>query len=232
MKLTTTDIDRFFKPASIAIVGVSTKNLALGGTSFLSRLIQAGFPGKLYPVNPSTSEMLGLPVYPDLSSLPEKPDLAMVCVAADRVPAVLEECARIGVRHIHILTSGFKELGTAEGDRAEGRIAEIAKEKGLLIIGPNCMGPYCPGSRLTPWGAMPGRTGSIGIISQSGTITQRMTELMCSLGLGIAKAVSIGNATVLTHSDFLGCMAADENIRVIAMYIEGLKPGESLLDAT
>ena len=191
MKFKPYDLDQFFKPKSIAIVGASTKTIELGGMSFLSRLMQAGFPGKLYPIHPSAKEILGLPVYPDLSSLPEIPDLVMVCVAASRVPSVLEECARINIRHIHILSSGFKEIGTAAGEKAERQLAEIAEEKGLLIIGPNCMGPYCPASRLTAWGAIPGQTGSIGIISQSGTIAQRMTEMMCSLGVGVEKAVSI-----------------------------------------
>ena len=181
----------------------------------------SGSPPPLIPIS-----------YPDLSSLPEIPDLVMVCVAASRVPSVLEECARINIRHIHILSSGFKEIGTAAGEKAERQLAEIAEEKGLLIIGPNCMGPYCPASRLTAWGAIPGQTGSIGIISQSGTIAQRMTEMMCSLGVGVEKAVSIGNATVLTHRDFLAYMVEDPNIRVIAMYIEGLKDGKSLLDMT
>jgi acyl-CoA synthetase (NDP forming) len=225
-------LDPFFHPKSIAIVGVSRTNLELGGTSFLNRLRQAGYCGALYPINPKMDTVSGIRAYPDLTSLPELPDLVMVCLAAGRVPSVLDECARIGVRHIHILTSGFRELGTEEGEALENRIASIAREKGLLVIGPNCMGPYCPSSHLTPWGAIPGLPGPIGIISQSGTITQRLAELMCSLGIGVEKAVSIGNAAVLSNPDYLAYMARDKKIKVIAMYVEGLRDGKSLFDLT
>jgi acyl-CoA synthetase (NDP forming) len=106
------DLGPFFKPRHIAIVGVTRSEFSFGGMSFLQKLQEAGFPGKLYPINLKATEIRGLTAYPDLSSLPEVPDLAMVCVAAAHVPAVLEECGRIGLRHIHILTSGFKEIGT------------------------------------------------------------------------------------------------------------------------
>ncbi|MBN1614695.1 MAG: CoA-binding protein [Deltaproteobacteria bacterium] len=224
------DFMPFFKPKHIAIVGVARSEFRFGGMSFLQKYLEAGFPGKLYPINPKASEILGLPAYPNLASLPEVPDLAVVCVAAAHVPAVLEECGRIGLRHIHILTSGFNEVGTEEGRRLERQVASIAKEKGLLIIGPNCMGPYCPASHLTAWGAIPGASGPLGIISQSGSITQRLTEYAYSLGIGTEKAVSIGNATVLNSLDFLEFMGEDENIKVIAVYLEGLQEGGRFFD--
>jgi len=179
---------------------------SFGGISFLRKLQEAGFPGTLYPINPKATEIRGLRAYPNLSSLPVVADLAMVCLAAANVPAVLEECGRIGLRHIHILTSGFKETGTEEGSQLEERIARIAKEKGLLIIGPNSMGPYCPASGLTPWGAIPGEPGPLGVISQSGGFTQRLTEYAYSLGIGTDKAVSVGNEAVLDSLDFLEFM--------------------------
>ena len=154
----------------------------------------------------------------------------MVCVAAAHVPAVLEECGRIGLRHIHILTSGFKEIGTEKGRQLEEQIAFIAKEKGLLIIGPNCMGPYCPASGLTAWGAIPGAPGPLGVISQSGSITQRLTEYAYSLGIGTDKAVSVGNEAVLDSLDFLEFMGQDENIRVIALYIENMRNGRRFFE--
>jgi acyl-CoA synthetase (NDP forming) len=219
------DLKKFFYPKGIAIVGVPRGNYRLGGVSFLSKLQESGFPGRLFPINPKAKEIRGLKVYPDVSSLPEVPDLAIVCVAANLVPAILEECARIGLRHIHILTSGFKETGTEEGKKLEERITSISKEKGLLVIGPNCIGPYCPSAHLTAWGAIPGLNGPLGIISQSGSITQRLTEYTCSLGIGVEKAVSFGNAAVLDSTDYLEFMAEDERIRAIAMYVESVKDG-------
>jgi acyl-CoA synthetase (NDP forming) len=143
------ELKSFFAPRSIAIVGVSRTEYAFGGISFLLKLQEAEFPGRLYPINPETAEICGIKAYPSLSSLPEVPDLVVVCIAAPHVPALLEECGLIGARHIHILTSGFNELGTEKGRLLEKRIASIARENGLLIIGPNCMGPYSPAAGLT-----------------------------------------------------------------------------------
>ena len=229
MALNRTDFQKFFSPAQVAVIGVSTGDYKFGGTSFLMKLQEGGYPGKLYPINPRAKEIRGLKAYPDLSSLPEVPDLAIVCVAARFVPSILEECARVGLGHIHILTSGFKETGLAEGRLLEERIVAIAGDKGLKVIGPNCMGPYCPSAQLTAWGAIPGLSGSVGIISQSGGLTQRLTEYTASLGIGVDKAVSFGNAAVLDSTDFLEIMADDENIRVIAMYLESVKDARKLL---
>ncbi len=229
MTLNQTDFQKFFNPAHVAVIGASAGDYKFGGTSFLVKLLEGGFAGKLYPINPRAREIRGLKAYPDLPSLPRVPDLAIVCVAARLVPGVLDDCARIGLRHIHILTSGFKETGLEEGTLLEQRIVAIAKDKGLRIIGPNCMGPYCPAVGLTAWGAIPGLSGSVGIISQSGGLTQRLTEYMSSLGIGVEKAVSFGNAAVLDSTDFLEIMADDKDIRVIAMYLESVKDARQLL---
>ena len=229
MKLTPTDLKKFFHPKSIAIVGASTGGFKLGGTSFMLKLLEGGYSGKLYPINPKAKEIEGLQSYPDVLALPDVPDLAMVCVSAKFVPSVLEQCAEIGLRHIHILTSGFKETGLEEGRQLEDQIAAIASKNNLLIIGPNCMGPYCPEANLTAWGAIPGLSGSIGIISQSGGLTQRLTEYMYHLGIGVAWAVSAGNGTVLTPTDYLEAMAEDDGVDVIAMYLESVTDGRRLL---
>ena len=228
MGLRKADLAQFFHPRSISIVGVSRNNSRLGGLSYLNKFKEYGFPGKLYPINPKATEITGIKAYPNLSSLPEVPELAIVCVPARQVPAILEECARIGLRHIHILTSGFKELGTQEGNFLEQRISDISNENGLLVIGPNCMGPYSPSGKMTPWGAIPGMSGPLGIISQSGGLTQRLTEYTASLGVGVEKAVSMGNGAVLSTIDYLEFMARDDKIRVIALYLEGIRDGTKL----
>lgn len=229
MTLTRTDVQKIFKPAHVAVIGVSTGDYKFGGASFLMKLQEGGFAGNLYPINPRAKEIRGLKAYPNLASLPVVPDLAIVCVAAGLVPGILEDCARIGLRQIHILTSGFRETGLVEGRRLEQQIVSIARGKNLNIIGPNCMGPYCPSVGLTAWGAIPGLSGSVGIISQSGGLTQRLTEYAASLGIGVAKAVSFGNAAVLDSTDFLEVMAADDDIRVIAMYLESVRDARKLL---
>lgn len=224
------ELGGFFRPQSIAIIGVSREAMTFGGTSFLHHYLQAGYQGRLYPINPKASEVLGLAAYPSLSSLPEVPDLVMIAVRADLVSAALVECANCGVRHIHVLTAGFSEIGTEEGRQLEERLAAIAVSRNLLIMGPNCMGPYCPSIHLTAWGAVPGRTGNLGVISQSGGVTQRFTEYICSLGVGVSKAASIGNAAVLDSPDFLEFMAGDQDINVIAVYLESIRDGRRFFD--
>jgi len=224
------DFVGFFCPQSIAIVGASTGEYRFGGTSFLRKLQECGFPGRLYPVNPKAREVSGVKAYPDLPSLPEVPDLAMVSVPARYVPSVLEQCAAMGLTHVHILTSGFKELGTEKGVALEREVERISREAGLLVMGPNCMGPYCPGSGLTPWGAIPGMNGPLGVVSQSGVLTQRLTEYAASLGVGVHKAVSFGNGAVLDATDFLDFMAGEEEVRVIVMYLESASDVRRLLD--
>lgn len=229
MGYTFEEMNKFFYPESIAIVGVPRGHNRFGGASFLARLMEGSFKGRLYPINPKADEIAGLKAYPGLSALPEAPDLVIICVAAKFVPSLLKECASIGSRHIHIFSSGFNEISTEEGDKLTREMTEISEAENLLVVGPNCMGFYCPTSGVTAWGAIPGMSGPVGIISQSGGITQRFTEYAFSLGLGVDKAVSMGNGLVLTSLDFLEFMAEDDNIRVIAMYVESVADGAGFL---
>ena len=119
------DLGNFFNPGSIAIVGVSSKADAFGGGMFLRRFRDASFGGALYPIHPKADEIEGFRAYPNLSSLPEVPELVILAVKAEGVPPILEECARVGARHIHIFASGFSEIGTREGAELEERIAAL-----------------------------------------------------------------------------------------------------------
>lgn len=222
--------EKMFHPQSIAIVGISRTYTGLGGQFFLRNLQRAEFPGKVYLINPTAGEISGMKAHPSISSLPEAVDLAILCVPAQFVPPVLEECGRKGVHNIHILSSGFKELGTAEGIRLEEEIRRVAIQDGLKVIGPNCMGPYVPRSRLMPWGQIPGTSGSMAFLSQSGTLTQRISEYGHFTGLGISKAVSFGNAAVLDSPDYLEYLAEDEETRVIGLYLESVRDGRRFLE--
>jgi acyl-CoA synthetase (NDP forming) len=222
--------EKMFHPRSIAIVGISRTYSGLGGQFFLKNLQRAEFPGTIYLINPTAREVSGMKAYPSVSALPEAVDLAFVCVPAQFVPPVLEECSHKGVRNIHILSSGFKELGTAEGIRLEEEIRRIAIQGGLKVIGPNCMGPYVPKSRLMPWGQIPGTAGSMAFLSQSGTLTQRISEHGHFTGMGISKAVSFGNAAVLDSSDYLEYLSEDEETRVIGLYLESVQDGRRFLE--
>jgi succinyl-CoA synthetase alpha subunit len=222
--------EKMFHPRSIAILGISRTYTGLGGQFFLKNLQRAEFPGTIYLINPTAGEISGMKAYPSISSLPEPVDLAIICVPAQFVPPVLEECGRKGVRNIHILSSGFKELGTPEGIGLEEEIRRVAIQGRLKIIGPNCMGPYVPKSRLMPWGQIPGTPGSMAFLSQSGTLTQRISEHGHFTGMGISKAVSFGNAAVLDSPDYLEYLAEDEETKVIGLYLESVRDGRRFLE--
>lgn len=230
MRLTADDLEKFFNPHSIALIGVSRSGWRFGGLSFLRKYKEAGYAGRLYPINAKADEIIGIKAWPDLASLPEVPDLAMVAVAAARVPGVIADCARKGVRHVHLLTAGFGELGTEDGLALERQLAAVCKAHDVLLIGPNCMGPYRPAAHLTAWGAIPGKPGPLGLISQSGGMTQRLTEYAASLGLGVEKAVSVGNGTVLDALDFLEAFGRDPSIAVIGIYLESIADGRRMVE--
>ncbi|HSR13961.1 MAG TPA: CoA-binding protein [Thermodesulfobacteriota bacterium] len=222
--------DRLFHPRSVAIVGISRTYTGLGGQFFLKNLRRAEFPGRIYLVHPSAEEISGIRTHPSVTAIPDEVDLVIVCVPAASVPALLEECSRKGIRNVHILSSGFKELGTAEGIRLENEIRRISEKGGLNIIGPNCMGPYVPASRLMLWGQIPAGSGSFAFLSQSWTLTQRMSEHGHFTGMGISKAVSFGNAAVLDSTDYLEYLAGDDETKVIGLYLESVRDGNRFLN--
>ncbi|MFC1819745.1 CoA-binding protein [Thermodesulfobacteriota bacterium] len=229
MHLTNSDLEKFFNPKSIAFIGVSRSSSNFGGKSFLDKYLEAGYEGKLYPINPKAEEISGVKAWPSLESLPEIPDMALIAVAAPHVAEVIGACGQTGLRHAHILTSGFDESGTETGKKILEHLVETADYHDVLFIGPNCMGPYNPAPRLTAWGAIPGIPGPLGLILQSGAMTQRMTEYTASLGLGVSKAVSVGNGSVINGIDFLEAFGQDPSIKVIGIYLEGVPDGRRFL---
>jgi acyl-CoA synthetase (NDP forming) len=222
--------EKIFLPESVAIVGISRAYTGLGGQFFLKNLQRAEFPGRIYLINPTAGEINGMRAFPSISALPEAVDLAIVCVPAQFVPSVLEECSRKGVHNIHILSSGFKELGTPGGSQLEEELRRVALRGGLNIVGPNCMGPYVPKSRLMLWGQIPAKSGSLAFLSQSGTLTQRMSEHGHFMGIGISKAVSFGNAAVLDSTDYIDYLADDAETKVIGLYLESVRDGQRFLN--
>ncbi len=217
-------------PRSIAVVGASRPK-AGGFPGMYGNIRNFGFPGKLYPVNPNNAEIDGVKSYPDLVSLPEPVDLVIVSVPAPRVPGALRDCAAAGCRNVHIFTSGFKETGEPEGIRLQEEIHAIARSAGLHVIGPNCMGLHVPASRLLTWTAASDVSGPLAFISQSGGHAQDFTNYAVKqFGPHFSKVISYGNAVTLDSTDFLAYLAQDEQTRIIAMYLEGVKDGRRLLD--
>jgi len=224
-----------FYPKSVAVVGASTSPVGVfpirspGGAGFVSRLRKAGFPGAIYPVNPRATEIQGLKAYPDVKSIPGPVDFVIVAVPAPVVPKVLEDCITAGVKNVHIFSSGFSETGEEEGRQLEERITEIRRRSGLQVVGPNCMGVYVPASKLVGWGENPTGIGPIAFLSQSGGHGHRLIMHGQGLGIHFSKVVSFGNAIGLQVLDFLEYLAEDTETGIIAMYLEGIKDGNRVI---
>ena len=229
------DFEKAFTPASVAVVGASS-NIKRTGSNwrnpagrFVPDLIKVGFPGKIYPVNPKADEIDGLKAYPNLSALPEVPDLVTVTVPARFLAAVLEECGSIGALNVHVFTSGLLELATESGDRLQQEVQEAAVKSGVRIIGPNCMGIHVPKSRLSTITDTMGKPGRAAFVAQSGGHAMHMIEFAAEMDLGLSKVISFGNAMVLEGTDYLEYLATDPDTEVIGMYLEGVKDGSRLM---
>jgi acyl-CoA synthetase (NDP forming) len=184
----------------------------------------------MYPINPGVSEVEGIKAYPDLVSVPEPIDLVIIAVPAPAVPAALRDCVASGNRNVHIFTAGFKETGEEKGLRLHREIERIARDGGLHVIGPNCMGVFLPRERFVTWVGAPRQNGPVAFVSQSGGHAQDFTNFCTRLGINFSKVVSFGNALTLDSTDFLEYLADDPDTRIITMYLEGVKDGRRLLE--
>ncbi|HEX76676.1 MAG TPA: hypothetical protein G4O12_08900 [Dehalococcoidia bacterium] len=224
-KLSSEGLEPIFHPRSIALAGISISNPHHWTRVFLEALIEFAFEGPIYLVNPKGGEVKGLHVYRRLQDIPNTVDYVISTVGAKVAPRLVEECANKGVRAIHFCTAGFGEIDEEEGVRLETQLFEASQERGIRMIGPNCMGIYCPESRLSFNPGFPKQSGPVAFISQSGGNAGSIVRQVGWRGVRFSKVVSYGNASDLNESDFLEYVAADPDTDVVALYIEGVKDG-------
>jgi acetyltransferase len=212
-----------FEPRFVVVVGVSRSGKQ--GVVFLQGLLDPGFKGDVYVVNPSADEILGVKCYPSISVLPRVPDLAVLTLPAGPAIEVVRECAAAGVPGCAMFTAGFNELATPEGDARSVALREAGGGR-TRIVGPNCMGVYNPSLGLAMFAAMSTRAGGVGLISQSGSLVNFIVRAAAVRGLGFSKAVSMGNQLDLNAADYLEYFADDPQTTVIGAYIEGVPDGK------
>lgn len=224
------ELDDLFHPRAMAMVGVST-GIESMGMSFLLGYRRLGFSGELYAIHPR-KQIKDFPTYPSLESVPGPVDYVIVAVPALAVPEVMKDCAAKGVRCVTIFSSGFRESGTEEGRALEEEVVRIAREGGLRVIGPNCMGIHCPASGMSIRADMPKTPpGRIGLLSQSGGISISITLMAAERGVGFSKVISYGNECDLGAPEFLRYLAEDPETAVICLYIEGSRRPEEFRSA-
>ena len=220
-------IQKLMEPHSIAVIGASTDAKKTSGRP-IAYLLKHHFKGKIYPVNPRVQEIAGLKCYPDIRSLPEAPDVAIIMVGTDKVVLAVEELAAIGVAAAIVLTSGFAEHGAEGLQKQEELIAAAGK---MRILGPNTIGmvnvtddiPLSPSSALE-MDEFP--KGSVSLISQSGGILGSLLSRAAACGLGLSKLVSTSNEADLGLADFIDYLVDDPSTKVIVLYIEGIRHPE------
>ncbi|MFC1923990.1 acetate--CoA ligase family protein [Chloroflexota bacterium] len=227
------NLDALFHPRSVAVVGASESPLKVSHYP-LKNIIDKGFTGEIYPVNPRLSQVLGLKVYPSLEAIPTEVDMVFIGVAAHMVPSILEECSRKGVKGAVITTAGFKEYGIESGAKLQEEIAAIANKADIKIIGPNTIGfvnPYANlNATIVPTFKDASR-GNIAVVSQSGGVCSFLLNSMIDQNLGISMAMSLGNRVNVDFADAVEYLGEHQQTRVIALYIEGLDDPRRFIEA-
>ncbi len=217
-------LEGILHPQSIAVVGASGDPTAMG-FNFLSHLLEYGYRGKIYPVNPKYQEILGLKCYPGLKDIPGSVDYVISSVPAAAVPSMLDECSQKGVKAVHLFTGRFSETGHREAAELEQEVLRQAKQKGIHLIGPNCMGVYYPKQRISWGNEFPREAGSVGLASQSGNVAGEIIQSAALRGIRFSKTISYGNAIDFNESDYLDYLSQDLETKLILMYIEGVNDG-------
>ncbi|MGB5984196.1 MAG: CoA-binding protein, partial [Desulfobacterales bacterium] len=220
------DLTPLFAPRTLAVIGVSLTNDLHPATVIYNRNYLRN-PVKVYPVNPKGGWLQGDPVYPQVKDIPEPVDLAVIGVRAEYVPQVLKACIEAGAGGAVVISGGFAEVGRPE---LQQQAVDLARAADFPFIGPNCIGIYVPFKFdtffLPPERLVRPEPGNVALISQSGGVLVDQMVKYAGQGIGLSKAVSIGNKALIRETDLLAYFAQDPATEVIAFYIEGFERGE------
>ncbi len=222
-------LEMFFEPRAVAVVGAAREPGKLG-YNVVNNLLEFGYKGSVYPINPKATEILGLPCFPSVLDVPGPIDLAVIVVPNKLVPGVMTECGKKGIKGAIIITAGFKEAGV-EGVKLEREVMAIAREYGIRVIGPNCLGIIdnaLPMDASFALGVPP--KGEIAFMSQSGALCTAILDWALAEGIGFSRFVSLGNKADVDEVDLLEAWENDPNSKVIIAYVEGLKDGRRFMD--
>ncbi|GAA3807693.1 acetate--CoA ligase family protein [Sphaerisporangium flaviroseum] len=221
-------MNRIFKPRSVAVIGASAETGKIGN-SVMRNLIDGGYRGQVFPINPKASDIMGLPAYAGIAEVPYDVDVAVFAIPAKFVAAALEEAGRKGVAGAIMIPSGFAETGDHEG---QAEIVEIARRHGVRLLGPNIYGYYYTPENLcatfcTPYDVK----GSVALTSQSGGIGMAILGFSRTTKMGVSAIVGVGNKADIDEDDLLTFFEQDENTRCVAMHMEDLKDGRGFVEA-
>jgi acyl-CoA synthetase (NDP forming) len=217
---------RIFCARSVAVVGASPKPEKVGHL-ILANILQGGYTGRLYPINPSAEKILGLTAYPSLAAVPEPLDLVVLAIPAPQIEEILQQAASLDVHGAVVISGGFREVGRID---LEDSLARIAHETGMRILGPNCQGFSYRANQLCASWPLVAEPGPFAILSQSGTVGAALAGWAVEEGLGVSATVSLGNQVDLCETDFVDFFGRDPGTNAIAMYLEGVKNGRRFME--
>ena len=225
------DLEEIFHPSSVAVIGASNKPGKVG-TYLFRNILEAGFKGVVYPVNPSSKSVSGVRCYPSIEELPETPDLGVVIVPAPAVGDVIDQLGKAGSRGVVIITAGFRELSEAGAALEEDVVRRATKYK-MSIIGPNCFGVINTDpdvSLNSTFSANLPPRGNIAFVSQSGALCAGILAYGITERIGFSRFVSVGNRAGIDENDLLYSLGRDEATKVILLYLESLVDGRKFLE--
>ena len=227
------NINNFFNPKSIAIIGASSDKSKVGYALMANlSLNQASGERNLFPISLNETEILGHKVYHSLKEIEQNIDLALIAVKADIVPQIVSECAEKNIKNIIVISAGFKEVGEP-GALLEQEIAKIARDNDISLLGPNCLGTIDTHSNLNASFANSSpKKGKTAFISQSGALGTAILDKAISAGIGFSKFISLGNEAVMNEIDFLEYIKDDPETKAIIMYVEKIADGKKFMEIT
>jgi acetyltransferase len=225
----TSSLAPFFSAAGVAVIGASSNPRKLSH-GILRNLINSTYKGGIYPVNPGSDEILGAKCYPDISSVPDPVELAVIVVPVAATPETLEECGKRGIKAAVIISGGFKEVGQS-GAALEAECLRIADKYAMRLIGPNCVGTMDlhTGLNTTFIHGMPDE-GGIGFVSQSGAVCGGVVDFLYGKKVGFSHFISLGNEADVTETDMIEYLGQEPRTRVIAAYVEQIRDGRRFLE--
>ncbi|MDO8136352.1 MAG: acetate--CoA ligase family protein [Candidatus Brocadiales bacterium] len=222
-------LDHFFRPNSIAVIGAAREEHKVGH-SVLKNILQYGFQGRIYPINPKADSILGLKAYPSVKSVEDSVELAVLVLPSQLTLEVIDECAQKGIYSAVIISGGFKESGV-DGAAREKELLSKIKRYGMRVIGPNCLGVINTHHCLNAtFAASSPPKGDIAFFSQSGALCTAILDWAQRERIGFSKFVSMGNIVDISEVDLLEALEEDPETRVILGYIEGIKDGRAFME--
>ena len=223
-------LDVFFAPRTVAVIGATESPLSVG-RSILWNLINSPFGGTVFPVNPKRTSVLGIRAYPNIASVPDEVDLAVIVTPATTVPGVVRECVAAGVKGSIIISAGFKEAGNA-GAELERQVLEEARRGRMRIIGPNCLGVMSPLTGLNATFATTiARPGNVALVSQSGALCTAILDWSLREQVGFSAFLSIGSMLDVGWGDLIEYLGDDPRTRSIIIYMESIGDARAFVSA-